>query len=219
MFVRYWRVFALGVCLAGAAPAGEHAILSTGYILRIDRHETQGDKVRLYANGGVTEMPASAVLEFRPEEYVPNPPAPASAAARPQQSPRQLVEAAAKKYGLPPQLVHSIARAESGYNQKAVSKAGALGIMQLMPGTARVLGADPADPAANVDAGTRFLRDLLLKYQDDDYQVRKALAAYNAGPGAVDKYGGVPPYRETIDYVRRVIKQSGLAAAPGRKAE
>jgi soluble lytic murein transglycosylase-like protein len=80
-----------------------------------------------------------------------------------------------------------------------------------MPATARELGADPSDPQQNVDAGTRYLATLLLKYQNDPYQVRKALAAYNAGPGAVDRYQGVPPYRETVQYVERVIQQSGLA--------
>ncbi len=78
--------------------------------------------------------------------------------------------------------------------------------MQLMPGTARVLGANPHDPVQNVDAGTRYLRELLARYENDDDQVARAIAAYNAGPGAVDKYHGVPPYRETHDYVRRVLK-------------
>jgi soluble lytic murein transglycosylase-like protein len=96
---------------------------------------------------------------------------------------------------------------ESGYDPAAVSPKGAIGIMQLMPQTARQLGADPRDPRQNVDAGARYLVELLRKYQDDDYQVRKALAAYNAGPKAVERYQGVPPYRETMDYVRRVIRQ------------
>ena len=84
---------------------------------------------------------------------------------------------------------------------------GAIGLMQLMPETARQLGANPKDPKQNVEAGVRYLSGLLLKYQNDEYQVRKAVAAYNAGPAAVDRYKGVPPYRETIDYVERVIRQ------------
>jgi soluble lytic murein transglycosylase-like protein len=78
--------------------------------------------------------------------------------------------------------------------------------MQLMPGTARDLGADPNVPEQNVDAGTKYLRDLLIKYEDKDDQVARAVAAYNAGPGAVDKYRGVPPYTETQTYVRRVLR-------------
>jgi len=81
----------------------------------------------------------------------------------------------------------SVAKAESGFRADAVSPKGAVGIMQLMPATARKLGADPTDPRQNVEAGTRYLSELLLKYKDDPYQVRKALAAYNAGPGAVER--------------------------------
>jgi soluble lytic murein transglycosylase-like protein len=79
--------------------------------------------------------------------------------------------------------------------------------MQLMPGTAAELNVDPHDPAQNAEAGAKYLRDLLLKYENDPHQVSKAVAAYNAGPGAVDKYKGVPPYRETVDYVNRVLKE------------
>jgi soluble lytic murein transglycosylase-like protein len=76
-----------------------------------------------------------------------------------------------------------------------------------MPGTAAELNADPHDPEQNAEAGARYLRDLLQKYENDPHQVSKAVAAYNAGPGAVDKYHGVPPYAETIQYVNRVLKQ------------
>jgi soluble lytic murein transglycosylase-like protein len=102
--------------------------------------------------------------------------------------------------------VHSVAKAESGYRLDAVSPKGALGLMQLMPATAAELNVDPHDPAQNAEAGAEYLRDLLLKYENDPNQVSKAVAAYNAGPGAVDKYNGIPPYRETIDYVNRVLK-------------
>jgi len=100
-----------------------------------------------------------------------------------------------------------VVKAESGYRQDAVSPKGAVGLMQLMPGTARLLGADPTDPRQNVDAGARYLTELLRKYFNDPYQVRKAVAAYNAGPAAVDRYNGIPPYPETIAYVERVIRQ------------
>jgi len=80
-------------------------------------------------------------------------------------------------------------------------------LMQLMPGTAAGLNVDPYDPAQNAEGGAMYLRDLLLKYENDPHQVSKAVAAYNAGPAAVDKYKGIPPYRETIQYVNRVLKQ------------
>jgi soluble lytic murein transglycosylase-like protein len=135
----------------------------------------------------------------------PTAPAPAPAALSSQEpaalSPHELADAAADKYGLPRKLVHSVMAAESGFQPKAVSPKGAIGLMQLMPATAVTLGVDPNDPVQNVDAGARYLRDLLVKY---DGLLWHALAAYNAGPGAVEKYKGVPPYRDTIDYVRRI---------------
>jgi len=115
---------------------------------------------------------------------------------------RELVEEAARRHGLDPSLVHAVVQAESGYNPYATSPAGAQGLMQLMPATARALGVrDPYDPAQNVEAGARYLRGLLDRFGD----VRLALAAYNAGPGAVQRYGGVPPYAETRAYVERVL--------------
>ena len=115
---------------------------------------------------------------------------------------------AAVHAGLPPAIVHSIARAESGYREDAVSPKGAIGLMQLMPKTAAELDADPRDPAQNAEAGARYLRDLLQKYENDPHQVSKAVAAYNAGPAAVDKYHGVPPYPETVQYVNRVLRNT-----------
>lgn len=125
---------------------------------------------------------------------------------------RTLFEQAARRYGLDPGLLWAVARAESGLNPRAVSPAGAVGLMQLMPSTARELGvSDPFDPAQNVDAGARYLRQQLERFGD----IRLALAAYNAGPGAVQRHGGVPPYRETQAYVERVLalwRQGGADA-------
>jgi soluble lytic murein transglycosylase-like protein len=104
---------------------------------------------------------------------------------------------------LPPELLHSVARTESAYRTDAVSPKGAIGVMQLMPGTAAMLKADPHDPEQNVEAGARHLRDLLIQYNGE---TRKALAAYNAGAGAVQRYGGVPPYAETQNYVDKVLR-------------
>jgi soluble lytic murein transglycosylase-like protein len=186
------------------AVAGEYAILSNGFRLHADRHDTSGGLVRLYTDKGVTELPESSIAAFEEEEYVPpelvssaNPTGPQHAL-----TPHQMVDSAANKAGLPPELVHSVAKAESGYQVDAVSRKGAIGLMQLMPRTAAELKADPNNPQQNADAGAKHLADLLVKYGGD---VAKALAAYNAGPGAVDKYNGVPPYRETRTYVNRVI--------------
>jgi soluble lytic murein transglycosylase-like protein len=150
-------------------------------------------------------MNAAEVTGFEAEEYVPAIPAPltpspAVRAGEPP-APQQLADAAAEKYGLPPGLVRSVMKAESAFRPQAVSPKGAIGLMQLMPSTAKTLGVDPHDPAQNVDAGTRYLRELLEKYAGG---LRHALAAYNAGPASVEKYGGLPPYPETLNYIRRV---------------
>jgi len=197
------------VCLLAWLPAfaGEEIVLNTGFRLRADRHVVEEGVIRLYTGDAVTSFPVSAVVAVEQDDFLPPPPpeaAPALPAIMPQ-DPKELVTQAALRQGLPPELLHSIAQVESGYRQDAVSPKGAMGIMQLMPGTARELEADPADAAENVDAGARYLRELLLKYLDDPNQLRKALAAYNAGPGAVDRFNGVPPYRETLQYVQKVL--------------
>lgn len=110
--------------------------------------------------------------------------------------------AAADRAGLPTGLVDAVVQAESGGNPNAVSKVGAEGLMQLMPGTAKALGvSDPFDPAQNLEGGTRYLKSLVDRFHD----LPEALAAYNAGPNAVKAAGGIPPYPETRAYVRRVL--------------
>lgn len=111
---------------------------------------------------------------------------------------RSAVQAAAARYGLSPAFLDAVARAESGYDPGAVSPAGAIGVMQLMPGTARDLGVDPRDPEQNILGGAAYLRRLLDRFGGD---IDRTLAAYNAGPGAVGRHAGVPPYRETRAYV------------------
>jgi soluble lytic murein transglycosylase-like protein len=116
---------------------------------------------------------------------------------------KDLISRVAARYNLPAALLQGVVAVESGFNPQAVSPTGAMGLMQLMPATARALGVtDPFNPEANLDGGARYLRQLLDRFQGD---LTLALAAYNAGPGAVKRYGGVPPYRETQAYIQKVL--------------
>jgi soluble lytic murein transglycosylase-like protein len=197
----------------GALPASavEIAVLKTGARIRAQKVEQVESRYVLYADGGRIEIDTAMVVEF---EHIDDPPAPAPAVVTPaveapkrEASPRELVTEAALRHGLAPAIVHALAQTESAYQANAVSPKGAIGVMQLMPGTAQALNADPRNVEQNIDAGTRLLRDLLEKYANDPNPVRRALAAYNAGEGAVQKYKGVPPYRETQAYVEKVLER------------
>ena len=144
-----------------------------------------------------TELPAPAV----PAATAPLVGAPVSIAAT--------IATAARNHGVSAQLVSAIAWHESRYQPGAVSSAGAIGVMQLMPATARALRVDPYDAAANIEGGVTLLASLLTRYRGD---LVRALAAYDAGPAAVDRYGGVPPYRETRAYVASILERLSLLA-------
>lgn len=196
--------------------AGEYAILQTGFRVYAERHESLGEKTRLYTGSGTMELATSQVVRFEVEEYTrpepPPPPAPVDASAAapeplPILTPKEMIEKAALFNGLRPEFVRSVAAVESAFRPTAVSPKGAIGLMQLMPGTASDLGVDPNDPAQNAHGGAKYLKELLFKYKNSPDPVRLALAAYNAGPGAVDRYGTIPPYRETREYVERVLRK------------
>jgi soluble lytic murein transglycosylase-like protein len=142
-------------------------------------------------------------------------------APKPPRTPRatrydDLIRQHAGQHGLSPDLVRAVIQAESNFNPFAISPKGAMGLMQLMPATARELGvADPFHPDDNIRGGVSYLASLMARY---DQNVELALAAYNAGPGSVERYGRVPPYRETRDYVKKITNAAGSAAAAPRES-
>jgi soluble lytic murein transglycosylase-like protein len=190
----------LPALLAASNLRAEYVVLRSGQRLVVTGYQLVGDKYRLQMAGGVVEIPAEEVVTIEPEEVFT--PVPAQPAVKPPY--RELVEAAAARYKVDADLITSVIAAESNFDPKAVSPKNARGLMQLLPETAATLGVlDIYDPQENIDAGTHYLGDLLQKYNGD---LVLALAAYNAGPDKVQKYGRVPPIPETISYVRRVKK-------------
>lgn len=208
--------------LAAASPrslhAAEHVTLRNGFQIDCARREAiEGDRVRLFMlptaanleNASYIDVASDAVVGV---ETFPDPVFPPSVKAD-AQLPAELTPAemhtmlarAGTQHHIDEDLLASVVKAESGGHVMAVSRTGAKGLMQLMPGTANDLGvADAFRPEQNIAGGTAYLDQLLLRYHDN---AALALAAYNAGPGAVDKYHGIPPYRETRAYVARVIRE------------
>ena len=185
---------------AMAAPSlrAEYVVLQSGQRLKVTGYQLLGEKYRLQLAGGVVEVSAQDVVRIEPEDvFVPVPPQPIV-----QPPYRELVEAAAARYKVDADLISSVIAVESNFDPKAVSRKNASGLMQLLPETAARLGVKNIfDPQENIDAGTRYLRELLESYNNN---IALALAAYNAGPERVQQYGTVPPFAETISYVRRV---------------
>jgi Transglycosylase SLT domain len=186
--------------MAFGAPSvqAEYINLRSGQRLHVTGYQFLGEKYRLQLAGGFVDVAVDEVVSIDPEDtFAPLPPAP------PVASPLQdIVKAAAAHYNVEAELILSVIAAESNFDSKAVSKRNARGLMQLLPETAAQFGVkDIFDPQENVDAGTHYLRDLLQRYNND---LVLALAAYNAGPEKVQQFGRVPPYPETISYVRRV---------------
>src|ERR1700743_2216451 len=188
--------------------AAEQVTLKNGYNLLCDHREQEGDRVRLFTSrdsGNFVEVYAAEILSV---DAVPDSPVAVPPAAEPRltnSDVHELIARAGADHNLDVDLLASVVRAESGGNIHAVSRPGAQGLMQLMPGTAAELGVTDSFRAdQNINGGTAYLDALLIKYHD---HLALALAAYNAGPAAVDKYHGVPPYRETQVYVARVIRE------------
>ncbi len=196
---RFPVLAACGALLAFAPAArADWAVLRNGRRLHVTGYERRGSLVILHIPGGETTLPASAVLRFLPEDDFPAATKIASAPAGPYAS---LVANAARKTGLNRTLLSSVIRAESDFHPRAVSSKGALGLMQLMPATARSLAVQhPFDPAENIQGGAKYLGQMLRKFGN----LNLALAAYNAGPASVSHYGGIPPFPETQSYVARV---------------
>jgi soluble lytic murein transglycosylase-like protein len=197
-------MFAALLALSGlSAFAREIAVLRTGYTIPHERREVFGEMTRLYlaeTQDNFVDVPSADIASFEREDVVLR----RVSVPPPSDAVDTVVSDACDRNNLDPDLVNSVIAAESGFNPKAVSRKGAKGLMQLMPNTAAALGVqDAMNPTANVEGGTRYLRELLERFH---YDLAKALAAYNAGPERVQQYGGLPPYPETVAYVRRILR-------------
>jgi soluble lytic murein transglycosylase-like protein len=205
--------------LARPATAAELAILRNGFTIRHEHRLAMGTTTRLFFytdDSSFTDVVTADITGYEKDLSLPAPadsyapiPAPSKSAksetVKSALALNQVVNSASAAYHLDPDLVNSVIHAESGFNSHAVSPKGARGLMQLMPDTANQLGVNDAfDPQANVDGGSRYLRELLERY---NFDLVKALAAYNAGPERVEQYQGVPPYRETRAYVARIVHE------------
>ncbi len=195
------RIAALSLVLCFAGAASQTVCLKSSFCFQSESLTQSGQTVKLHVGGGEIEVQRSEIasIEENPAQADANIPSPAKVT-----SSRDLVAQAAASQGLDPDFVGSVAAVESGFARGALSSKGALGLMQLMPATARALGVNPDLANENALGGAKYLRELLLKYHSNS---ALALAAYNAGPGAVSRFGGVPPFAETRHYIRRVTRE------------
>lgn len=207
------RVLILLVCVAAARPSyAELVFLSSGRSLSVRSYRVDGGTAILSLRaGGEVVCDWALIARIEPDE-VPYPDAADASTIDPAPTIHKLgtlIDETTTRYGVSADLVRALIQVESAYDPSARSRRGAAGLMQLMPDTARQYAVvDPFDPKANLDAGVRHLKSLL-----DRFGTPLALAAYNAGEGAVRAYGGIPPYRETRDYVARVLKLARRSSA------
>jgi soluble lytic murein transglycosylase-like protein len=215
-----WAAFCL---VATAAPArAELVVLTGGEVVKVAAYEAVDEDARLtLPAGGTMILPLLRIERVVDDEIVPAPePAPAApgiavrfdaAQPVPEGPYGALMYEAARRHALNPQVVAAVIRAESAFNPRAVSRKGACGLMQIMPATGQRFGLSRRElfePRKNIDAGVRYLALLAERFQDE---LPLVLAAYNAGEGSVDRYRGVPPYRETREYIRRIYRSLGAA--------
>jgi hypothetical protein len=205
--------------------AGELVLLVGGHVLKVDGYQLEGDRVRFdLPSGGLLELSLLRIERIVDDEIeaervpLPTEIAPGIALGFDDSHPipdtpfGDLIYATAQRYELNPQLIAAVVRAESAFDPRAVSTKGATGLLQLMPATAArygVVGDAIFDPASNLDAGVRYLKWLRERFAGD---LPKMLAGYNAGEGTVERYDGVPPFRETRDFIRRIYSFLGVAA-------
>jgi hypothetical protein len=206
-----------GLSLLGAplfASGADLAVLRNGFSIRHERREVVGPVTRLYLGAdrdGYVDVPTIEIDRFEKDLS----PATVATPQSPQKM-NEVINAVSSRHHLDPDLINSVIHAESGFNPRAVSPKGAQGLMQLMPQTASRLGvANSFDPGDNLEGGTRYLRELLERY---NFDLIKALAAYNAGPQRVEQYHGVPPYYETQAYVARIIRDFNRKKLAERKS-
>jgi soluble lytic murein transglycosylase-like protein len=244
LIARAVAIFAMTICVMTALPclASDLAVLKNGFTITHERREPLGTVTRLYISADGSSYVDVATAEIDHFEAAPDAPKPAippfaknakdgapgtfntassanvapSFPAAPVANLNDVVNDASSRYRLDPDLVNSVIKAESGFNVRAVSPKGAQGLMQLMPGTAAQLGVpNTFDAQQNVEGGTRYLRELLERY---NFDLVKALAAYNAGPQRVEQYKGVPPYYETRAYVARIVKDFNKKKTAAKKS-
>lgn len=224
---RAWCALLAAFCTAGAAHAAELVTFRNGFNLICDHQAPNGAKVRLFVDAAGTSFVEVNASDIVSDEHVDVPKsvaktaAPAVLASAPEKLTdsdlQPMLAKAQTAYDIDADLLASVVRAESAGHTRAVSRAGAQGLMQLMPGTASDLGvANTFAPSENIQGGSAYLDSLLRRYNEN---LPLALAAYNAGPAAVDRWHGVPPYRETRLYVARVIREYNRRYAQRHRAE
>ena len=209
-------VLTVAILLGTVSPLkAEVLVFASGRTLSVKDYLVSGETITVtFRNGGDATFLKSVVARIDPDEVI-EPVSDVAHAVTAAAAPRaslesrpfaRLIEHVASEHGIDPALVHAVVEAESNYRSTAKSQVGARGLMQLMPSTARDLGVKSArtlfEPEVNIEAGVKYLKQLLRRFDGD---LTSAIAAYNAGPAAVLKYDGVPPFRETQDYVRKVL--------------
>ena len=215
----------LAVLTAAVPASAEIVFLKSGRTLSVKSHKVDGERITLTLRGGGEVTCDKTVIDKIEPDEVPYIEPPIEKVEQIQETPvagvleqdrpvldgtpyAEIIAAAAEAHGVDPMLVRALIQVESGYRPRARSPRGAMGLMQLMPSTAREYNVrHPFEPKANIEAGNKHLKTLIDRFGDD---VGLALAAYNAGPGAVEKFNGIPPYRETRSYVSRILALAGL---------